>query len=380
MSRKHLDTNAEPVENMKGNIGVGEAEKNDRFIEFYGSLLNSKERKELLDGRGAIKEIGDIPRRGWRLSFDKRSRKHKSAALNLVETGERDALYFTKVFKADKQAFTAIMEREMGKKTAQKWLKGEKVPDTSYLPVKMPSEFGETYIFLIPEKGRVPILASEKDEYVKIVQDGIKECFEGEKQRTNLQVLNLAIEQSLAERRKLENIVDMGLTFSAMIRLYTKRSKESLHNQILAEVQEVFGVESREDFVRVHSEICSKLVKELQLAKGKNSASYGQVAKTLDVVLKVVIYYCHLPNCGKARVISKWLNPAVDTKMMAFLGKYLKKRNYQAPNEWPRTVRQVEETTYEKIQDTVRKFIEDAHHGKILPIQFDDIYWNKLNR
>lgn len=342
--------------------------------------MNSKERAKLLADGGTLDEVGDVARKGWRLSFDRRSTERKGAVLNLVETGEMDAFFFTKVFKANRQAFMAIMEREMGSITSRMWRNGEKIPDNTYLPVKMQSEFGETYVFLIPEKGCIPTLASCDDEYVKIVEDGIKECFEGKKQSTNLYELNRAIEQSRAEQLKLENIVDMGLTFSAMVRLYAKGSKKGLRDQLMAVVRQVFTVGSKEDFVRVHSGFCNKVTEELSLAKGKVLASYGQVAKTLDVVLKVAIYYCHLPNCVRAKEISRWLNPAVDTKMMLFLRKYIEQRNGSVDISWPRTVKNVNETAYRRVQDGVRKFIEDEHSGKILPIQFDDIYWNKLNR
>jgi len=106
-------------------------------------------------------------------------------------------------------------------------------------------------------------------------------------------------------------------------------------------------------------------------------ASYGQIAKTFDVVLKVTVYYSHLPNCEKSRVISGWLNAAVDTKMMAML-----KRCYpKALQPWLSTVEQVGREDYKKFpHKVVRRFIAEKHCGKILLVQFDDIYWKILNR
>ncbi|GAI02469.1 unnamed protein product, partial [marine sediment metagenome] len=95
-----------------------------------------------------------------------------------------------------------------------------------------------------------------------------------------------------------------------------------------------------------------------------------------DVVLSVAIYYCHLPNCEKSRQISGWLNAAVDTKMMALL-----KRHYpEAITPWPTTIKQVNNSTYIRIQETVRKFINDEHDNGITPVQFDDIYFEALKR
>lgn len=105
--------------------------------------------------------------------------------------------------------------------------------------------------------------------------------------------------------------------------------------------------------------------------------SYGQIAKTLDVILKVAIYYCHLPNCEKSREISHWLNAAVDTKMMAMLRRYYR----DAIKPWPIRVQDVKDRkSYEAIQELVRRFVMEKQSGKILPVQFDDIYWWKLNK
>ena len=74
--------------------------------------------------------------------------------------------------------------------------------------------------------------------------------------------------------------------------------------------------------------------------------------------------------------ISKYLYAAVDTKMMVFL-----KSKY--PNHfscWPVTVENVSQSIYISIQDLVRQFITDEHQGQIKPVQFDDLYWNYLNR
>ena len=184
---------------------------------------------------------------------------------------------------------------------------------------------------------------------------------------------------------KIHNIVDMGLTFSAMIRLFQQGSKEKLRRQILTEVRNVFKTESKDQFTTVHSKFCDWGVKNILQAEKKRReriikkvapASYGQIAKTFDVVLKVTIYYSHLPNCEKSRAISRWLNAAVDTKMMAML-----KRFYpEALQPWPTTVEQIGVEDYRKIQQVVRKFIAEKHSGKILPVQFDDKYWYFLNR
>jgi len=201
----------------------------------------------------------------------------------------------------------------------------------------------------------------------------------------NLGVNNIRFVQDDPQSIRLENIIDMGLGFSAMIRLFDKGSNRKLHEQILIEAQKIFIAESEEDFKTIHLHFCKWGVQQIILAeKRKNGqvikksgpASFGQVAKTLDVVLKVAVYYCHLPDCEKSQKISGWLNAAVDTKMMGML-----KACYpSAIVSWPNTIEQVDGTTYKSIQAIVRKFILERHVGNIIPVQFDDIYWRKLNR
>ena len=188
-----------------------------------------------------------------------------------------------------------------------------------------------------------------------------------------------------AEEARLSNIIDMSMGFSAMIRLFSKGSKELLHGKILAEAREVFEAESERDYIAIHSRFCAWGIQNVlraerkrdgRITKKSTHASYGQMAKSFDVALGVAIYYCHLPDCVKSQELSQWLNAAVDTKMMAML-----RRCYPKDVQpWPRTIEQVDSTAYAAIQRLVRKFIEEKHNGSITPVQFDDIYWRALNR
>jgi hypothetical protein len=184
---------------------------------------------------------------------------------------------------------------------------------------------------------------------------------------------------------KRKNILDMGLQFSAMIRLFEKGSNRKIYKKILVEVGRVFCAESEEHFKEIHSSFCSWGVRQIILAERKKRgqvvkkagpASYGQIAKTFDVVLKVAVYYCHLPNFEKYQQILGWLNAAVDTRMMGMLKKYYR----EDMASWPATIEQVDNSTYLSIQEIVRKFIAVRHNGNIIPVQFDDIYWRALNR
>ena len=184
---------------------------------------------------------------------------------------------------------------------------------------------------------------------------------------------------------KLYNIVDMGLTFSAMIRLYEKGTKKTLRNKILEELDNISKVPSNEAFNKIHFDFCrwginniflAEKIKAGMIIKKRKPASYGQIAKTLDVVLTVVVHYCQWPNHEKSKEMSQWLNAAVDTKMM----KLLKKSYPENFNRWPSSVEDVDENTYLDLQKLVHRFIQDEHDGDIIPVQFGDYYWNLLNR
>ncbi|MCJ7632774.1 hypothetical protein MUP77_10345 [Candidatus Bathyarchaeota archaeon] len=178
------------------------------------------------------------------------------------------------------------------------------------------------------------------------------------------------------QKVRLRCLIDLGLNFSAMLRLYKKGSKEKFYNKVLSEIPSLLQSENEEQFQMAHSSICEWGVKNLLVNEGSGYASYGQIAKTLDVILKVVIDYGHMPDCYKAKQMSPWLNSAVDNKMMNML-----KKNY--PNvikPWPSNIRQVNREKYLVIQSLVRRFNTEKYNNRITPVQFDDIYWWCLNK
>jgi len=174
--------------------------ENHKRVEGYGSLLNCKERQKILCIGGMMKAIREIKRTRWKLSFDRRSIKRCEAVLNLVETGNHADIYWTKVYEVDDEAFNAIMDREMGRETARKWLCGKRIKPDSYRPIKMDSELGETYLFIILEEGRKLTPTSESSKYVQIVREGICESFSGEERDINLKALEKAVIESKKQR------------------------------------------------------------------------------------------------------------------------------------------------------------------------------------
>jgi len=178
------------------------------------------------------------------------------------------------------------------------------------------------------------------------------------------------------QRVRLHCLVDLGLNFSAMLRIYDKGAKQSIYRKVLDELPAVLQAESEEQFRVFHSSICEWGVRNVLASNGSGYASYGQIAKTLDVILKVVIDYGHMPDCKKARQLAPWLNSAVDNEMM----KMLKREYPDAIAPWPTSIRRVNKEEYVAIQSLIRRFNVEKHCGEITPVQFDDLYWWCLNK
>ena len=175
---------------------------------------------------------------------------------------------------------------------------------------------------------------------------------------------------------RAQNLIQLGVDFSSMSRVFKDGSKAKIRDRIHGAREQLSSIESREEFDEWHSIICNWGISNIQLAKGVRPASYGQIAKTLNVVLKVAVYYGHLPNCEKATQLSSWLHAAVDNKMMRML-----KRSFpDAISTWPKSIQQVDSSEkYGAIQELVGRYIAEFHPN-ITPVQFDDIYWWKLNK
>lgn len=181
---------------------------------------------------------------------------------------------------------------------------------------------------------------------------------------------------------RIHNIVDMSLGFSSMTRLFEEGSKVKLRDMILNELPKFLDIKSKEQFMELHSNFCRWGIQNIILAektkgdkvvKPRGPASYGQIAKTLNVVMKVVVHYCHLPDHNKAAMISKWLNAALDTKMMAYI-------RPSGIVEWPKSIEQVDEYRYAVLQEAAANIIKNKYGGGISLVEFDDVYWEGLNR
>jgi hypothetical protein len=187
------------------------------------------------------------------------------------------------------------------------------------------------------------------------------------------------------EKLRVRFIIEMGVAWSGMMRVFVEGTGERLSKKILRDLAEkVFNVGSRDEYVKIHADFChwgtsnidqAERTRQGKVIVQKARASYGQIAKTLDVTLKVAIYYCHLPDCKQSKKICPWLNAAVDTAMMG----ELKKASPNALQPWPTSIKEVDKTAYDKIQCLVRESIKREHNNAITPPQWEDIHWVEAN-
>ena len=188
----------------------------------------------------------------------------------------------------------------------------------------------------------------------------------------------------LAEDVKKSNILDMALMFSAMIRLFAKGSKIRIARQLWDLTSGLPAITSADDYEKMHREFCNWFCQEIHTAqktlkngktKQSQHASFGQAAKVLDVALKVYVYYCSQPSSEVSARIDPFLHGAMDTAMMKYLTNKFTETLVRST-----TVEQVDEHMYGVLKGLVNRDIKERFHGEILPVQWDDILWQELNR
>ena len=187
--------------------------------------------------------------------------------------------------------------------------------------------------------------------------------------------------QDEASLIKIKCVIDMAIDFSAMTRVFEKRSKQKIAEKLEYYLGLLADIDRKDNFEKIHSEFCEWLVKNVCSSKkdleNKNSqaASYGQAAKLFNVAAKVYVYYCHLPDCESNAMLLPMLHAALDNLMMKKLKEKYPKENIKA-----QTISDVDKFEYVALQKLVTRHIEDDYKNMILPVQYDDIMWHRLNR
>ena len=188
-----------------------------------------------------------------------------------------------------------------------------------------------------------------------------------------------------AEKVKIQNIIDMAISFTAMGRVFEKGSTEKIKAKLNNCIKDFFNLSTEEEYYEKHKVFCEWFMTNIKTAERKKDeriikrsqyASWGQAAKVIDIVLKFCIYYCNLPSAEVSSKITHWLNGAIDSRILEDF-----KKRYSSPLiSQASTIEDIDKATYEELQKMIRTDIKESFNGEIFPVQYDDIKWRELNR
>lgn len=187
-----------------------------------------------------------------------------------------------------------------------------------------------------------------------------------------------------ANEFKIRNVIDMAVTFTAMGRVFEEGSKAAIVAKLEESLGALTNVADRESFEVVHREFCEWFVLSVKTApkkyvgratKPSEPASYGQAAKVFDISTKVFVHYCHLPTCEAAKRLLPLLHGAIDTPILNHL-----QRRYSGLAPAVQTIQAITVDDYQALQGLIARQIGEDFNNKILPVHYDDILWNQLNR
>jgi hypothetical protein len=189
---------------------------------------------------------------------------------------------------------------------------------------------------------------------------------------------------TIAAEIKQKSVIDMALTFTAMIRLFEKGSKPKISKRLYEEFKKLREIREVGDFQAFHDEFCEWFTNSIRVAQKERNGTvikecgfslYGHAAKLLDVALKVYVYYSGLPDKETSGALIPFLNSAVDNPILRHL-----KEAFPDEIVNSKTVEQIDKQTYKKLQQLIKADIRATFADGIVPTQYDDIMWYCLNR
>jgi hypothetical protein len=146
-----------------------------------------------------------------------------------------------------------------------------------------------------------------------------------------------------------------------------EHNSSRLINRMLQKVLSRLG---KEDYEEVHSSFCGWFMRTIKTTSGSRP-SYGQAAKVLDVALKVIVYYCYMPQASIAAKLVPRLHSPIDTPIML----YLKRKYYVGKGLF--TLSHINEDAYKQLQSFLKR---EAKEAGCSAIEYDDTLWRRLNR
>ena len=179
-----------------------------------------------------------------------------------------------------------------------------------------------------------------------------------------------------ADEARTTGILNMAFDFASMARTFKPGTKDKFLQRVRTLLPRLAHLESQEEFDTLHDELCRWGCRSLRPSHaGRPRASYGQVAKTLNVVLKVVVYYCGLPSREQAARLLPWLHPAIDNPMM----KHLRQRFREGFPGGIKSISGVDKRTYMILRDLAGRDAAEHFGGELHPVQWEDIVWVSSN-
>ena len=93
-----------------------------------------------------------------------------------------------------------------------------------------------------------------------------------------------------AKAAKLITILNMAFDFTSMSRVFEKGTKDKFIEKVQELISKLAVVTSAEEFDNLHDGFCRWGCRTVKRSReGNKRASYGQVTKTLNVVLKAAV-------------------------------------------------------------------------------------------
>ena len=187
-----------------------------------------------------------------------------------------------------------------------------------------------------------------------------------------------------AERTRRLNILDMGLTFTAMLRVFEPESKAKILKKLDLAFISLEAAKTKDEFEKIHIDFCKWFEHSIKTAskslrnksiKPSGPASFGHGAKVFDIVAKVFFYYSSLPTLASSKQLLPFLHGAIDNPIL----KRLKER-FPTTRIAAESIEAIDQTIYECLQTLITKHIAADFGKNIIPVQYDDIQWMGLNR
>jgi D-ribose pyranose/furanose isomerase RbsD len=188
----------------------------------------------------------------------------------------------------------------------------------------------------------------------------------------------------VALKAKTKMIIGMAIDFAKMTRVMVEGSNTKIFQKVERLFAELDGVASQERYDQLHADFCEWFTQNICTAEKKlkndrikpvGPSSWGQAAKVLDITAKVLVYYSGLPSPDQAKTLLPVLHGAIDTQILKHLKKKFRKSAVSAT-----TIEEINRTEYQLLQSLITKEIQEDFNSEIHPVQYDDIFFLRLNR